>query len=198
MLAIEFLPGQLVQDLPAVAGDPQTYRQAGHLLRRFHEQASMIDDTYEAEADRKAIAWLERDHRIAPSTVSDLRAAISRHDQGPVELVPTHGDWQTRNWLTDEGTMRVIDLGRAEWRPRMTDFARLARREWEGRTDLEEAFLDGYGRDPREPAAWRATLLREAIGTAVWAYLVGDVDFEQQGHRMIAQTLAMYPDRPEG
>jgi hypothetical protein len=64
--------------------------------------------------DRKAIAWLERDHRIAPSTVSDLRAALSRHDHGPVELVPTHGDWQTRNWLVDDGTIRIIDLGHAE------------------------------------------------------------------------------------
>jgi hypothetical protein len=144
--------------------------------------------------DRKAIAWLERDHRIAPSTVSDLRAALSRHDHGPVELVPTHGDWQTRNWLVDDGTIRIIGLGHAEWRPRSTDFARLARREWEGRAHLEAAFLDGYGRDPREPPAWRATLLREAIGTAVWGHLVGDGAFEEQGHRMIAQALAMYSD----
>jgi len=54
--------------------------------------------------------------------------------------------------------------------------------------------VDGYGNDPREPAAWRSTLLREAIGTAVWAYLVGDRAFDEQGHRMIARSLAMYPD----
>jgi Phosphotransferase enzyme family len=194
MLAIEYLPGRLVQDVPVAVNDPETYRQAGLLLARFHAQPSVIDDQYDVAADRKAIAWLERDHRIAPSTVSDLRAAISLHEHGRVELVPTHGDWQTRNWLVDDGTIRVIDLGRAELRPRLTDFARLARREWEGRPHLETAFFDGYGSDPREPNAWRATLLREAIGTAVWAYMVGDRGFEEQGHRMIAQSLAMYPN----
>jgi hypothetical protein len=194
MLAIEYLPGQLVQDIPAATEDPETYRQAGLLLARFHAQASVLDDEYEAAADRKAIAWLEGDHRIARSTVRDLRAAISRHEHGQVELVPTHGDWQSRNWLVYDGTIRVIDLGRADWRPRLTDFARLARREWEDRPHLEAAFLDGYGSDPRDPTEWRATLLREAIGTAVWAHMVGDRAFEQQGHRMIAQSLAMYRD----
>jgi len=55
--------------------------------------------------------------------------------------------------------------------------------------DLEQAFIDGYGTDPREPAAWRRTRLREAVGTACWAYQVGDPDFEAQGHRMIADHL---------
>jgi hypothetical protein len=31
--------------------------------------------------------------------------------------------------------------------------------------------------------------VREAIGTAVWAHLVGDVAFEAQGHRMLAEVL---------
>lgn len=194
LMAIEYLPGRLVQDVPEAAGDPEVYRQAGILLAMFHEQSSVFDDEYEHAADRKALALLDRGHRIAPSTVARLRAAVSSHDRDPVELVPTHGDWQTRNWLIDHRMIRVIDLGRAELRPRLTDFARLARREWEGRPDLEEAFLDGYGGDPRDPAAWRATLLREAIGTAVWAYLVGDLAFEEQGHRMIAQSLEMYQD----
>jgi hypothetical protein len=194
MLAIEYLPGRLVQDVPAAATDTEIYRQAGLLLARFHAQASLIDDAYEAAADRKALGWLKRDHRIALSTVSDLRAAIARHEHGHVELVPTHGDWQTRNWLLADGTIRVIDLGRAEWRPRVTDFVRLARREWEGRPHLETAFFDGYGGDPREPYGWRAALLREAIGTTVYAYMVGDRAFEEQGHRMIAQSLAMYPN----
>jgi len=83
----------------------------------------------------------------------------------------------------------VIDLGRADRRPALTDLARLARQEWQGRPDLEEAFLAGYGGDPRESAAWQRTLLREAIGTAVWAHQFGDEPFEAQGHQMIAQAL---------
>ena len=54
---------------------------------------------------------------------------------------------------------------------------------------LEAAFLDGYGGDPREPDAWRRLRVAEAVGTAVWAYGVGDEAFEQQGHRMIADVL---------
>jgi hypothetical protein len=55
---------------------------------------------------------------------------------------------------------------------------------------LETAFLDGYGSDPRTPDLWRILLLREAIGTAVWAYQVGDERFEQEGHRMIENVLS--------
>ncbi len=192
VLAVEYLPGELVQDVPAAVGAPDTFRQVGVLLASFHGQASRLDEDFEAAADAKALAWLDRDHQIAPSVEADLRTAIASHDPAPVELVPTHGDWHARNWLVDGGTIRVIDLGRAEWRPAFTDLARLARREWEGRPDLEEAFIDGYGSDPRDPGLWRATLLREAIGTAVWAHLVGDRPFEAQGHRMIGQALAQY------
>jgi thiamine kinase-like enzyme len=122
-------------------------------------------------------------------TETRLREAVAAHDHEPAELVPTHGDWQPRNWLVHEGRVSVIDLGRADLRPAATDLARLARQEWLGRPDLEEAFLAGYGGDPRETAAWQRTLLREAIGTAVWAHQVGDEPFEAQGHRMIAQAL---------
>jgi len=78
-------------------------------------------------------------------------------------------------------------------RPAVTDFARLSRQQWEGRPDLEAAFLDGYGGDPREAGAWRRALLREAVGTACWAYSVGDEPLEQQGYRMVEQALAMVP-----
>jgi len=56
-------------------------------------------------------------------------------------------------------------------------------------TRLERAFLDGYGGDPRDPSSWRRDLLREAVGTAIWAHVVGDEEFERQGHRMITDAL---------
>ena len=46
------------------------------------------------------------------------------------------------------------------------------------------------GSDPRDPATWHRNSIREAIGTACWAYRVGSEDYEQQGHRMIAEALA--------
>lgn len=57
---------------------------------------------------------------------------------------------------------------------------------------LEEAFLRGYGGDPRTEEVWRMDLLRDAIGTAVWAFQVGDTGFEAQGHRMLAEALERF------
>jgi hypothetical protein len=75
-------------------------------------------------------------------------------------------------------------------RPALTDFARLAAQEFRRNPNLEPAFLDGYGTDPRETDAWHRTRVREAIGTAAWAHRVGDAGFEAQGHRMIADALS--------
>jgi hypothetical protein len=58
---------------------------------------------------------------------------------------------------------------------------------------LDKAFLEGYGRDPREPAAFYRQRVRDAIGTACWAFRVGDSEFEAQGHRMVAEVLAGAP-----
>jgi hypothetical protein len=61
--------------------------------------------------------------------------------------------------------------------------------QWRGRPELEQAFLGGYGTDPRSHNVWRIDLLREAVGTAVWAFQVGDEAFEDQGHRMLREAL---------
>lgn len=190
VLVLEYLPGVLA-DGTLAATDPEIHRQAGALLADLHCQASKVDDRYEARMDARALRWLDGAHRLARHTVRRLREVIAGHDRAPAVLVPTHGDWQPRNWLVDGGCVLVIDLGRADWRPALTDFARLSRQQWEGRADLEAAFLEGYGDDPREAGAWRRALLREAIGTACWAYRVGDEPFEQQGQRMVKQALAM-------
>ncbi|GGK71907.1 hypothetical protein GCM10011509_20640 [Ornithinimicrobium pekingense] len=192
VLVVEHLPGRLVQDVPEAAGDPATYRQAGRLLASFHAQHRERDVGHEAAADAKVRWWLEQEHRIPAPAVAGVHEALASHAHDVVDLVPTHGDWHTRNWLVHEGEVRVIDLGRAELRPAWTDLVRLAGREWVGRPDLEEAFLDGYGSDPRPRGLWRATLLREAVGTAVWAYRVGDHAFEEHGLRLLEEALERY------
>lgn len=188
LLLLDYLPGTLVQDTPA-EHDTAVYRQAGAMLAAFHAQSERPDDNYEARMNQKMLAWLDAPHRIAPETTARLRQALLESEAQPVVLVPTHGDWQPRNWLVDDRFVRAIDFGRFDWRPAFTDFARLAVRQFARNPDLETAFLDGYGPDPRTPELWRILLLREAIGTAVWAYQVGDERFEQEGHRMIEQVL---------
>jgi aminoglycoside phosphotransferase (APT) family kinase protein len=186
VLVTRFLPGELVQG-SRCADEAGTYRQAGELLALLHGQgAPVVDETYEALENAKSLAWLDKPHRIDAETERRLRAEIAGWPAPSASLVPTHGDWQPRNWLVHEDLVSVIDFGRAALRPAMSDLCRLAAQDFARDPLLEAAFLDGYGPDPREPEGWHRFLVREAIGTAVWAHQVGDEPFEAQGHRMIA------------
>ena len=189
LLVTEYLPGRLVEGDPSQDG-PETYRQAGSLLSHFHRQHAETSTTWDDQLAAHARRWLAGPHRIDPASVRALRREIDTWPTGgTVVLVPTHGDWQPRNWLIDDGTVRIIDFGRTDLRPAATDLARLARQDFSRDPRLEAAFLDGYGSDPREPGLWRRTLLGEAIGTAGWAHRVGSESFEKLGLRQIDQLL---------
>lgn len=188
LLATRYLSGDLVLGSDYV-DDPSTFRQAGELLAQLHAQTTTTGNDYEASENRKSLAWLSGPHRIAPEVVERLRTEIASWPTPAATLVPTHGDWQPRNWLAHDDVVNVIDFGRAAMRPAMTDFARLAAQDFRRDPALEAAFLDGYGTDPREADAWHRSRVREAIGTAAWAYRVADETFEAQGHRMIADAL---------
>lgn len=194
LVVTRYLPGRLVEGADAERA-PETYRQAGELLARLHEQDSVGDTDFEAREQEKALLWLDKPHRIDPGVVSRVRCMVESWPTPPSRLVPTHGDWQPRNWLIHEDTVSVIDFGRADLRPAFTDLARLSAQQFRSDALLEAAFFEGYGADPREQAAWHRNRIREAIGTAVWAYRVGDELFEQQGHRMLAEALADKPRR---
>jgi hypothetical protein len=188
LIVTRYLPGELAEG-STHEHNPGTYRQAGRLLALLHEQLTIEDTEFEAREKDKALWWLTRPHRIAPDVEKRLRDEVESWPAPPASLVPTHGDWQPRNWLVHNDVVSVIDFGRAELRPALTDFGRLAAQQFRTDPALESAFFEGYGDDPRDSAAWRRTRIREAIGTAVWAYQVNEEAFEQQGHRMIAEAL---------
>lgn len=194
IFAIRYLEGSLVEgsDAEFVA---DTYHQAGILLRAFHDQAQRIDPDWDSAAVAKSLAWLDKPHRIQPDHAAKLRTILLDHRPRPVPVVPTHGDWQPRNWLIGDGIVKVIDFGRFAWRPAVTDFNRLAVQQWRTDPSLEQAFFLGYGSDPRTPELSTMTAIHEAIGTAAWAYQVGDVSFENQGHRMVAEALDIFDDQ---
>lgn len=191
LLVLRYLDGSLVMGSVAESA-PETYRQAGRLANIFHGQARRTDPDWEAAAVAKSLNWLDRPHRIAPRTAARLRGILTGYQPREVVVVPTHGDWQPRNWLVDGDTVKVIDFGRFAWRPAVTDFCRLAAQQWRDDRRLEDAFFAGYGGDPRNPEQWRMATVHEAIGTAVWAYQVGDESFERQGHRMVAAALELF------
>lgn len=189
VLVLTWLPGDLVEGGPAET-EPDVHRQAGELLARLHGQLGQGRATSATWLDERAdrsLRWLTRPHRIPGPLVDRIRA----HDwaRGPVDLVPTHGDFSPRNWVAHDGVVSLIDLGRAEMRPAATDLFRLQDRVWRGRHDLERAFLNGYGADPREVWWWPSFVLAEHVATAAWAHQVGDVAFEAEGLRGLAEVL---------
>lgn len=196
ILVTEWVPGSLVQG-SAAEEEPDTYRQAGALLARLHAQSTVEDPDHEARETARTLTWLDRPHRIPRDQVQRVRDEVEAWADYVAVLVPTHGDWQPRNWVVDDGVVRVIDLGRADLRPAFTDWTRLDVQQFLGRPDLELAFLEGYGSDPRETDTWRRQLLREAVSTAAWAHQVGDVAFERQGLRMLMAALGHDGTRPQ-
>src|SRR5690606_20278602 len=145
-----------------------TYLQAGRLLRAFHDGAERSDHDSERLATERAIAWLDGEHRIDRSSEREARRILGSYSPQPLSAVPTHGDWQPRNWLVHGGEVTVIDFGRFAFRPAATDLCRLAAQQWRAAPALEGAFLEGYGTDPRDATTWPVMMLREAIGTAAW------------------------------
>lgn len=188
VMILDYLPGILAEGTDA-EHDTDAYVQAGVLLRALHAQETRKDADYEPHATARALRWFEEPHRVDSAVVAAARRILEADPAPSVSVAPTHGDWQPRNWLIDQGVVRVIDFGRFGFRPASTDLTRLAARQWAGRPELEAAFFEGYGDDPRDPDRWRLDRLREAIGTACWAYRVGDEHFEAQGHRMLAEVL---------
>ncbi|GHH75011.1 aminoglycoside phosphotransferase family protein [Promicromonospora soli] len=189
LLVTRYLPGELVLGTPQ-ADDPEVYRQAGRLLAMLHAQHTVQDAEWEEREIARSLHWLDQPHQIASDVAARLEALLQEFPTPPATLVPTHGDWHPRNWLVHESTVFAIDFGRAGLRPAYTDLTRMAANEFDRDPGLEAAFLAGYGPDPREAETWFRVKVREAIGTAVWAYQVGDEDFERLGHRMIADVLA--------
>ncbi|MGP9781433.1 phosphotransferase family protein [Glutamicibacter sp. AOP12-B1-11] len=191
LLLLDYLPGVLCERTSS-ADDPEVHEQAGRALQLLHGQYAKVDEGYEKNFIANGLKWLDAEHRIEPSFVAAARKIFADYRPEPVLVVPTHGDWQPRNWLIDQGKLRVIDFGRFAFRPAESDLARLSAQQWREHPELATAFFRGYGQDPRELRSWPIVQLREAIGTAAWAYQVGDTAFEIQGHRMLRDALELF------
>lgn len=106
ILVTEFLPGIMVEGTPA-EDDQETYRQAGALLARIHRPAG-ASSTYATALTAKTRAWMDRAHGLLPeSQLDSFEQALDAQRPGVVQLVATHGDYQPRNWLQDNGQIKV-------------------------------------------------------------------------------------------
>lgn len=91
ILITRYLPGRLVEGTPA-QDDPETYRQAGSLLARYHGQLSTYDPEWHDRFRTRVQRHLDLPHRIEPSILRMVRAEVATWPDGGSDVVPTHGD----------------------------------------------------------------------------------------------------------
>ena len=151
--------------VPGVSPDPgdltpDAYRQAGVLLRRFHEaEPPAILPWYRDWLRERAAHWASR---AAPLLTPDDSAVIRDHlaaigQPGILSGRPCHLDFQPRNWLIGRpGDVSIVDFEHARIDLPARDLVRLRFRTWLRRPELRDAFLNGYGR-PLSPAEDRLT-----------------------------------------
>lgn len=192
LLVKDFLPGHIALGSERQA-DPGLFEQAGRLLRRLHA-GGQVSVAYETAAARKTARWLERAAGLAPSAeLHQAQAWLAAFKPTPVEVVPTHGDFQPRNWLIrPHAPLALIDFGRADLRPWYSDLVRLELHDFVQHPELRSAFDRGYGADTRVPvtAGRRLEALMQSLGTIVWAHEMSDAAFEEHGRRMLSRVLA--------
>ena len=193
LLVMNRLPGRA-----GVASTPAEFGQAGRLIRRLHDaEPATPDPDYPARAAHNVERWLRTvPGVVGPADVDFVRAQIALMESMPAALAgPIHNDNQPRNWLTDgDGTVRVIDFGKAKRDLQLRDFERMRQAEWRGRPDLRVAFLDGYGR-PLTDAEERMLVCVGAVAaitTILWSRAHGDERFENHG-RQTLRRLAGAP-----
>ena len=102
VLITTYLEGQLVEGTPA-QDDPGIYEQAGRLSAVFHDQYATADPTWNARLRDRTLRFLSMPHRIHPRIAEQVRQEVAGWPVGGATVVPTHGDWQPRNWLDDHG-----------------------------------------------------------------------------------------------
>jgi aminoglycoside phosphotransferase (APT) family kinase protein len=198
-IVVSALPGYLACDpkVPAAA-QPEIHRQAGELLRRFHEAAPPSAGT--AGTDRVA-ARVEEHLARAAGLLDSTQVSLVREHAARLPLlarnlpvVPTHGDAQPRNFLWDPaaGRLSLIDFERAEPAPAVRDLVRLAYGPWDGHPALREAFFDGYGRPlaADADAALRSYAALDALSGIQWGSAHGDTETVTRGYRTLAALAA--------
>ena len=190
ILVTHYLPGELVEGTNAEV-DPEIYRQAGCRLKQLLVPGPLSED-YIQRLVTDAKLSISRARLLVPEVqLAELEARLVSVSIRPVALSLTHGDYQPRNWLVNDGQLRVIDFGRADQRHWTSELVRLANQQFAGRAHLECAFLEGLDRPmtAQDCEIYRLECIQQALGTVVWANSISDSAFEEHGRRMVRAVL---------
>ncbi|MFT3852935.1 MAG: aminoglycoside phosphotransferase family protein [Ilumatobacteraceae bacterium] len=161
---------------PPEAADPRLHRRAGSLLARFHAaEVTVRLDGFHDHWRSRLDDWMAR---ARPGVLTETEVDTAGHHLAVVaglpdpDGVPTHRDWQPRNWLLDDGgELWAIDFEHARIAAWFEDVMRLWWQEWRAVPELSDAFFEGYGRalDDVERRWLMATSAVAHVSTIVWA-----------------------------
>jgi hypothetical protein len=185
------------------SSSPATFRRArgGHACRvrpgrlpagrrapaRLHAPAG-VSDAYAEQA----LAAVSRSPRPEASCQGPTRrpAGTGRPLHAPAgRLYLTHGHYQPRNWVIDDGQSAVIGFGRGQDRSWVSDLVRLRNQQFTGHPERERAFMAGLGRTVEDQDAELLAIesLRQSLGAVIWAHGIGDYGFAGHGRTMITR-----------
>ncbi|MEE4495105.1 phosphotransferase [Streptomyces sp. BE230] len=191
--------------LTAVDGEPLKYetsparrrdahRQAGRLLRRFHDALPSHMGRSEAEAVIEAtVAGLERHiaaagNHLSATEADMLRRAVSALPSiGPLPCGLRHGDFWERNILWNGRRCALIDYERSTPGPLVADFVKLATTVWLDRPEMGTALFAGYGRSLSavERRALVSFAAADAASALAYGPLHGDAHVTARGRRTV-------------
>lgn len=191
----------LVSAVPGEEPKPthsRSHREAGRLLRLFHEAAPARSP---GTSGRPVLP--ERLRRAASSSsilTADERNFVQREMTSLQSLpqqeeVPCHADYLPHNWLVDDtGTLRVIDFGNARWATAVHDLTKLCFGPWWRRPDLTAAFFEGYGRSltPTERQFLQHYLSVDALREIMFGHQHGSTLHLDHGRSRLADLMNGY------
>lgn len=198
VLVLSALRGKPISAAARQAGharDPALHHRAGALLRHLHDaQPASAWTNFASDQRQELDRWLAQGRGLlSASEVDFARAQVaSLVELGQPQRVACHLDYGPRNWLLDDGVLRVIDF---EWARRhvwVSDLAGLYFGPWRRRPDLQEAFLDGYERTIE--AEDRALLRGYGALRAVWlitrGHRYGEAALEEANRQVLHRLMA--------
>lgn len=96
-----------------------------------------------------------------------------------------------RNWLTEAGTLYVIDFEWAQLEASVDDLTRLRYGLWNYHPHLQEAFLDGYGRTltPDDHQVLRACGALRAVWLVVRGHHYGETDLVDANRQTLRRLM---------
>lgn len=169
----------------------EVQHQGGALLRQLHDAEPPVPWPDFVEHTRARLERWLHDARglLGVQHVDLVRRVVGDLDRLPTpSRVPCHLDFSLRNWLVDDhGRVSLIDFEWAALDVWVNDLARLYYGPWQGRPDLRDAFLDGYGRalGDHDLAILSACAAARAVFLIVWARQHGETDLEASARRQL-------------